>query len=221
MAGSPEGLSAAVGWMHDVALSLDNELDAAEHAVQANTPRAGPSSMSTDGLTTTTAAAAAAGGVINATAAVPMPSLSGPGGSASAGFSFSVPTISVSGRFQALLGLLRSTPPCLEGLYEGMLRRFEFFAGSPPLQRRKMAEFLLATVAEASAHRDLFKTSSTPARSGSPSLPNSQSQDHMKGGDEGAVNAPMITAGAAREYGDGSTHTGVPHNNPHYFPMKF
>lgn len=193
---SPEALTAAVGWMHDVALSLDNELDAAEHATQGLTPRAAPS-PSGDGPT------AVAGG--------------GGGNSAPAPPPFGVTNISISGRFQALLGLLRGTPACLEGIYEGMVRRFEFFAGSQPLQRRKMAEFLMATVVEASAPRDLFKSSYTPGRSASPSLPNSQSQDHIKGTDECVVTAPMTTTGAA-EHGDGSTHTV---HAPTLSPMTF
>lgn len=198
---SPEALTAAVGWMHDVALSLDNELDGAEHAMHVITPRAAPS-FSAEGP-------AAAGGAASGPSPTPGP--------------FFVTNVSISGRFQALLGLLRGTPACLEGIYEGMVRRFEFFAGSQPLQRRKMAEFLMATVVEASAPRDLFKSSPTPARSTSPSLPNSQSQDRIKGPDDGAMTAPMTTAGAA-EHGDGSTHTALPHHAvqaPTLSPMKF
>lgn len=106
---APEPLAAAVGWMHDVALCLDKELEDTERA--------------TKSIPTTT-------------------------------LSFTSP----SGRFQALIGLLRGSPACLFGVFESMVRRYNHFAGIPQLQRQKLVELMLATLIEAAAPRDLFKS---------------------------------------------------------------
>jgi hypothetical protein len=109
-----EALTAAVGWMHDVALCLDTELEDTERLSKAaaTTPAATPS------------------------------------------LSF----ISPSGRFQALLGLLRATPACVFGVFESMVRRYNHFASNPQVQRQKLVELMLATLIEAAAPRDLFKS---------------------------------------------------------------
>jgi len=114
---TPETLAKAVVWMHDIALSLDQELEETERATKTtSTPE------------TTTAATNK--------------------------FSF----ISPSGRFQALLALLGSSPACLYGIFESMVRRYNHFAGNPQLQRQKLVELMLATLIEAAAPRDLFKS---------------------------------------------------------------
>ena len=71
-----------------------------------------------------------------------------PGGSLRAG-----PT--VSGTFQAMIALLRSCPTALEGLFQGMMRRYDHFAGDPILQRRKLCEFIASSVHEPLLHHVL------------------------------------------------------------------
>jgi len=66
--------------------------------------------------------------------------------------------ISPSGRFQALLGLLRGTPACLYGIFESMVCRYNHFSGTPQRQRQKLVELMLATLIEAATPRDLFKS---------------------------------------------------------------
>ena len=112
---SPEALSAAIGWMHDVALCLDKELEDTDR--EKTNAAAGPSS-----------------------------------------FQISAPLVSPSGRFQALLGFLRGTPACLYGTFESLVRRYNYFASNPHLQRQKLVELILATLIEAAAPRDLFKS---------------------------------------------------------------
>ncbi|KAG7671481.1 hypothetical protein Ndes2526B_g09356 [Nannochloris sp. 'desiccata'] len=114
---TPEALTKAVNWMHDVALCLDKDLEDTERAIKiTSTPAATASFISTNM------------------------------------FSF----ISPSGRFQALVGLLRGTPACLYGVFESMVRRYNHFAGIPQLQRQKLVELMLATLVEAAAPRDVF-----------------------------------------------------------------
>ena len=140
---SPEAVAAAVGWMHDVALGLDEDLMTAHAA--ATTP------LLNDNF---------------------LPTSSSDGGAVGVGVhSTSPPAVaqfhpSPSSRFQAMVGLFSATTPaCLKGIFEAMVRRYAYFSGDAAVQRRKMTDFILATVLEAAASRGALKLAAAATKS--------------------------------------------------------
>ena len=182
--GSSEALAAAVGWMHDVALTLDNDISAADER--------------------NTAVGSGSGGNTNAEH------------HQESSYAMPATKASPTSRFQALLGLLRATPACLEGIYDAMVKRYDHFSSNPSLQRRKMIDFVLATVVEAAAPRSLFSTPSpTPSLHQGMGNTNAPLAMMMMNKQEDRADGAMGAGGGGQKFGGvgggGSTHTDITH----------
>lgn len=67
-----------------------------------------------------------------------------------------LPPVSPSARFQSLVARMRGrSPGAVEGLFEAMMARYSYFASNPSALKRKLCEFIVATLHDAPLFVDM------------------------------------------------------------------